>query len=318
MAFVNHAKKEINAKIVYYGPEMVGKATSLRYVYDRIKPRLRGELKTVPVGGSSLRVFDFGPFEQPVFGDYSIRFHMYTLQGRVANLAAWKMILKGTDGLVIVTDTSPENLLAGRRSVGRLREILASYGVCFDDIPTVLQLNKFETSGRIAAEVAIRELGLKECPVFPTCALDGDGVLETLTALSRLVMRRISERDDLPRERTVVAGVTMTEASPVDLPDTNAVDEDNDEDVWNASQEYRRHQTVSAAVLADVGSGRVVVAEEGVRVEGGKVLIPLEISTFDGVRQQLMLTVDARSWLGPRIHAETMRLGGGELDIRIV
>jgi uncharacterized protein len=287
MALVNHAKKEINAKIVYYGPERVGKATSLRYVYDRIKPHLRGELKTVPVGGSSLRVFDFSPFEQPVFGDYRIRFHIYTLQGRVANLAAWKMTLKGADGLVIVTDDSPESFPAGRQGMVQLREILGSYGVCFDDIPTVLQLNKSVASGRIVAEVAARELGLRECRVFLASALDGEGVLETLTALSRLVMGRIAERDDVPRECSVVAGTAMTEAAPV----TNSVAGDNDKHVWKASQEYRRHQTVSAAVSASVDAGQVVVVEEGVRVEGGKVLIPLEVTTPDGVRQRLMVTV---------------------------
>ena len=291
MALVNHAKKEISAKIVYYGPERVGKATSLRYVYDRIKPHLRGELKTVPVGESSLRVFDFSPFEQPVFGDYRIRFHMYTLQGRVANLAAWKMTLKGTDGLVIVTDASLESFQAGRQSMVQLREILGSYGVCFDDIPAVLQLNKSETSGQIVAEVALRELGLRECRVFPASSLGGESVLEALTALSRLVMGRIAERDDLSRECSVAAGAAMTGAASADVPATDAVVESNDECVWKTSQECRRHQTVSAAVSASVSAGQVVVAEEGVRVEGGKVLIPLDVSTSDGVGQRLVVTV---------------------------
>jgi uncharacterized protein len=289
MALVNHAKKEISAKIVYFGPERVGKATSLHYVYDRIKPHLRGELKTLPVGGSSLRVFDFAPFEQPVFGDYRLRIHLYTLQGRVANLAAWKMTLKGTDGLVIVSDASPEGFQASRQCMAQLREILGSYGVCFDDVPTVLQLNKSGASDQVVAEVAVRALGLRECRVFPASALDGEGVLETLTALSRLVMGQIAERDDLLRECAVAASPTMTEAALVDAQATDAVVEGNDECDWKASQENRRHQTVSAAVSASVG--QVVVAEEGVRVEGGKVLIPLEVSTSDGVRQRLMVTV---------------------------
>jgi signal recognition particle receptor subunit beta len=290
MALVNHAKKEIIAKIVYYGPERVGKDTSLRYVYDRIKPHLRGQLKAVPVGGSSLRVFDFSPFEHPIFGDYRIRFNLYTLHGRVANLAAWKMTLKGADGLVIVADASPESFLAGRQSMVRLREILGSYGVCFDDIPAVLQLNKTETFDQVVSEVAVREMGLRECRVFPASALDGEGVLETLTALSRLVIGRIAERDDVPRGCTVVAGAEMTEVTPADIPVAN-VARDNDEDVWKASQDYRRHQTVSTAVSASVSAGQVVVAEEGVRVEGGRVLIPLEVSTADGLRQQLIVTV---------------------------
>src|SRR5690242_6071973 len=102
MALVNHTKREINAKIVYYGPEKAGKATSLRYVYDRVKPELRGAMKAVPASGSSLLFFDFSPFDLPVFEGYRLRLHIYTLQGVVANPAAWKMTLKGVDGLVIV------------------------------------------------------------------------------------------------------------------------------------------------------------------------------------------------------------------------
>ena len=96
MAIVNHTKREINAKIVYYGPEGAGKGTSLRYVYDRIKTSLRGELKILPTAGSALLFFDFSPFEQPVFNGYRIRFHIYTLQGKVANPAAWRNVLRSS------------------------------------------------------------------------------------------------------------------------------------------------------------------------------------------------------------------------------
>ena len=93
MAIINNAKREINAKIVYYGHEGAGKGTSLRYLYGRIKPSLRGELKTLLASGGSLLFFDFSPFEQTVFGGYRIRFHIYTLPGKVNNPAAWKMTL---------------------------------------------------------------------------------------------------------------------------------------------------------------------------------------------------------------------------------
>ena len=84
MALFNHAKREINAKIVYYGHEDVGKRASLQYIYDRIRPALRGEMKTLPTGGDSLLFFDFSPFEKPVFGGYRLRFHMYSLTGKVS------------------------------------------------------------------------------------------------------------------------------------------------------------------------------------------------------------------------------------------
>src|SRR5512137_12197 len=126
MALVNHAKHEINAKIVYYGHEGAGKRASLQYIYDRIRPALRGELKTLPTGGDSLLFFDFSPFEKPVFGGYRLRFHVYSLTGMVSNPAAWKMTLKGADGLVIVADAAPENLPAARESILLLRDSLGA------------------------------------------------------------------------------------------------------------------------------------------------------------------------------------------------
>src|SRR6185369_236006 len=120
MAIINHAKREINAKIVYYGREGVGKRNSLQYIYDRIKPSLRGDLKSPSASGDALFFFDCSPFENPVFGEYRIRFHVYTLPGKVANPAAWKMTLKGTDGLVIVADAAPEHAAAERESISAL------------------------------------------------------------------------------------------------------------------------------------------------------------------------------------------------------
>ena len=217
MALVNHAKREINAKIVYYGPESAGKATSLRYVYDRIKPTLRGNLKTVPVSGSSLLFFDFSPFEHLVFGSYRIRLHIYTLQGLVANPAAWKMTLKGLDGLVFVADASAEEIPVARQSLAWLREVLSGYGVGLDDIPVVLQLNKVDQAGQVVAEELTRDLGLSGRPAFSTTARSGAGVLETLTCLSRLVVGRIGERDDLLREPAATGAEKVESPAPVTL-----------------------------------------------------------------------------------------------------
>ena len=156
MALINRTKREINAKIVYYGREGVGKRVSLKYLYDRIKPSLRGELKTVPASGDSLLFFDFSPFEHPVFDGYHIRFHMYSLTGAVTNPAAWKMTLKGADGVMIVADASPETAPATRESISRLRGFLAAYGVGLHDIPCVLQLNRVGGAGR-SPEAGIAE-----------------------------------------------------------------------------------------------------------------------------------------------------------------
>ena len=143
MALVNHAKKEINAKIVYYGPAGSGKNTALTYIYSRIKPSLRGELKSVPAGADNLLFFDFSPFEAPLPHGYRVRLHVYTLTGTVTNPATWKMTLKGADGIILMVNPAAEYAAEARESVAQLRDFLSAYGVGLHDTPAVLQLNNF-------------------------------------------------------------------------------------------------------------------------------------------------------------------------------
>ncbi len=282
MALVNHATKEINAKIVYYGPEKSGKATSLRYVHARIRPSLRSELKSIPASGSPLLFFDFTPFEHLVFDGYRIRFHLYTLQGPVANPAAWKMTLKGADGLVIVMDATPGRYQAALQSLTQLRDFLDNYGMGLDDLPAVLQLNKADLSGELVADVAARGLGLKGCRVVPTNALTGAGVLETLSALSPLVMGRIGERDDLPRQRG-----TETPSAESGIPADTALERAVD-DTGSGGGESAPH--LAAAAPPGQVVAQVSMTRDGVRVEAGTVVIPLEVSSSQGV-QRLTVTV---------------------------
>lgn len=288
MALVNHATKEINAKIVYYGAERAGKATSLRYVHDRIRPLLRSELKSIPASGSPLLFFDFSPFERPVFGDYRIRFHLYTLQGPVANPAAWKMTLKGADGLVIVVDATPGKYLAAQQSLVQLRDFLDSYGMGLDDIPAVLQLNKADLSGQLVAEPAARGLGLKSTPAFLTTARTGEGVLEALSALSPLIMGRIGEHDDLSR-RPTTGGEGQEAASLEGPPESDVGEGECAGGELQAVQESAQTQVVAGEALSR-GAGQVVVSEEGVRVEAGAVIIPLDVLSPQGT-QRLTVTV---------------------------
>jgi len=149
MALVNHAKKEINAKIIYFGPPGCGKSTALNYIYSRIRPALRGELKCVPAGGGNLLFFDFSPFEAPLPDGYRFRLHIYTLTGPVTNPATWKMTLKGADGIAIMVDSSPDSLSNAQEGVSQLRDFLSAYGVGLQDTPAILQLNDFGKNVRL-------------------------------------------------------------------------------------------------------------------------------------------------------------------------
>jgi signal recognition particle receptor subunit beta len=195
MALVNHAKMEINAKIVYFGPPGSGKSTALEYIFSRIKPSLRGEIKNVPAGGDKLLFFDFSPFDRPLNDAYRLRLHVYTLTGPVTNQETWKMTLKGADGIMIMVDASRERFSEVQESIARLRGFLSTYGVRLHDTSAVLQLNRFEREQVVMdVEHLLSGMDLKGLPFCYSCADRGEGLLEALTTLSRFVLERLAEK----------------------------------------------------------------------------------------------------------------------------
>jgi signal recognition particle receptor subunit beta len=276
MALINHAKREINAKIVYYGREGIGKRSSLQYIYDRIKPSLRGNLKSPSATGDSLFFFDFSPFENPVFGDYRIRFHVYTLPGKVANPAAWKMTLKGADGLVIVVDASPEYVDAERESISVLRGFLEAYGVGLYDIPCVLQLNRGSSPHNTSIPGMAAHLNLPNVQVCVSDPASGEGVLESLSRLSRVIMTRIGQDDAL----RAVEGETRT----VDRADTEEPDAllslgEKEDGAADGSVQVMDNTSSLAALAHDGGNQlQVVLTGEGVSCNDGIIRVPLEFA----------------------------------------
>lgn len=288
MAIVNHAKKEINAKIIYYGHEGVGKKTLLRYVFDRIKPTLRGELKSQVTAGSTLLFFDFSPFEQAVFGGYRIRFHIYTLHGRVVNPAAWKMTLKGADGLVFVADASQGAMPATEQSLSQLIDFMGVYGVSLSEMPMILQFNKADQVGQVSTAGLAAGLGLADCRTLLTTATTGENVLEVVSQLSREIMQRIRESGDVPLEEDLVVE-TGTEKEIDDIQDDSVADS---ELPVSAEQVAELLPSEVPAIDTPVDTDRlqIKVAESGVIVEGSMVRIPLDVIRADAV-QRLVLTV---------------------------
>jgi len=292
MALINHAKREINAKIVYYGPEGVGKRVSLMYLYDRIKPSLRGALKTVPASGDSLLFFDFSPFEHPVFGGYRIRFHMYSLTGAVTNPAAWKMTLKGADGVVIIADPAPEKMPATRESISRLRGFLAAYGIGLHDIPCILQINGVGSHGRSAGAGIAEELDLPDMRTcFSEAGSDG-GVLEALSLLSRDIMARIGQDDTLrTKGRTITPeGERTADDSPVPIPLETENPVPKPEPVQSVAEGSSWCSERQEDCGADPERLQVTLAGEGVVCSDGAMRIPLEIS-LAGASRRLVVSI---------------------------
>jgi signal recognition particle receptor subunit beta len=308
MAIINNAKREINAKIVYYGHEGAGKGTSLRYLYERIKPSLRGELKTLLTSGGSLLFFDFSPFEQPVFGGYRIRFHIYTLPGRVNNPAAWKMTLKGADGVVLVVDAA-DTTSVGRQGMENLRGYLASYGMGLHDMPAVLQINKADRNRSATTAATAALLELEQLPACLSTALNGEGVLETFSILSRQIMERISAESSLKIAQaplppsSLAAPESRAAAPPLDKHldrvferDHTPVSPQTGGDIVEPpvkgppSPLAGEAMTVAPLPLeTETGSGlRVALAEEAVALADGSVRIPLTISLYGQARRFLL------------------------------
>jgi signal recognition particle receptor subunit beta len=275
MAIINHAKREINAKIVYYGHEGAGKGTSLRYLYERIKPSLRGELKSQPASGGSLLFYDFSPFEQPVLSGYHVRFHIYTLPGRVTNPAAWKMTLKGADGLVLVMDAAPDALPSTHRSIAQLRDYLASYGRGLADVPAVLQVNKTDRAGTINTAAIAASLELGDVPVSLSAARSGEGVLETFSHLSRQVMAQLGR--DIARQPEHEAGSSETDGGQTLATLSEA--EASDRPSKNATVPFNVPHTATGVVSSE-GEGMLQVAfsDESVSLADGRLRIPLTVS----------------------------------------
>lgn len=196
MATISQTRRELHVKIVYYGPEGAGKRRTLQYMFDRVRPSLRGDFAT-PVSDGELLYFDFSPFDHPVFGDYRIRFHLYTLPGSVPNPAVWKMMLKKVDGIVVVIDGAPERQEAARESIRHLHGYLEAYGTVLEEIPHIVQVTMpVEMRTGPPGEVAAR-CGLPDAVACYADTHRGDGVLEVISRLSRSVMDMVGSSEVL-------------------------------------------------------------------------------------------------------------------------
>jgi len=189
MAVINHAKREINAKIVYYGPASAGKGSLFRYIHQRIKPSLCGPLRSMPAGGDTLLFFDYLPFEQTVLNGYQVRFHLYTLTGPVTNPGTWKMVLKGVDGLALVSEAGKEQEAATQLALRTLQAVLSGYRCDLRQLPCVLISSKAECVGQ--QTTAGWGDDLRQFPAVRSSTQSGEGVVQALATLSQEVMQHL-------------------------------------------------------------------------------------------------------------------------------
>lgn len=193
MALVNKIKREINAKLVFFGPGLSGKTTNLNHIYSKLKPEFRGKLKSMNIQNDKMLFFDFTPPGDGKVNGYSVRFHIYTIKGETKSSSPWKMVLKGADGVVFVADSAPDRMTANRESLRNLAEYLGAYGQNPEDIPLVFEYNKRDRVDAVPLEDLQRMLNPGNLPGFPATASNGDGVLNALLALVRMVLKKLRE-----------------------------------------------------------------------------------------------------------------------------
>ena len=191
MTFINYASREINCKIVYYGPGLCGKTTNLQYIYDTTAPTAKGKLISLATETDRTLFFDFMPLELGTVRGFKTRFHLYTVPGQVFYDASRKLILKGVDGVVFVADSQEERMDANIESLYNLEENLQANGYDLSKIPYVLQLNKRDLPNVIPADEMVSELRRKEEPVHEAIAAKGNGVFDTLKSVAKQVLTEL-------------------------------------------------------------------------------------------------------------------------------
>jgi signal recognition particle receptor subunit beta len=191
MSFINYMAREINCKIVYYGPGLCGKTTNLQYIYERTNPDAKGKMISLATETERTLFFDFLPLSLGEIRGFKTRFHLYTVPGQVFYDASRKLILKGVDGVIFVADSQIERLEANQESLDNLRTNLAEQGYSLEKLPYVIQYNKRDLPNAVEVPELRELLNPTGVPDYEANARSGMGVFDTLKAVSKLVLTEL-------------------------------------------------------------------------------------------------------------------------------
>jgi len=191
MSFINHAAREINCKIVYYGPGLGGKTTNLQYIYNTTSPDKKGKMVSLTGETERTLFFDFLPLNIGEIRGFQTRFHLYTVPGQHFYEASRKLVLKGVDGLVFVADSQVDRMEENLESMKSLDEHLRDQGYDLHHLPFVFQYNKRDIPNPIPLKVLREQLNPFGAPEFEAVAREGSGVFETLKAVSKAILKSL-------------------------------------------------------------------------------------------------------------------------------
>ena len=189
MSLINYSSREINCKVVYYGPGLGGKTTNIQYVYDKLAPDTKGKLVTLATEMDRTLFFDFLPLELGEVKGFKTRFHLYTVPGQVYYNASRKLILRGVDGIVFVGESSEARFDANIESLYNLHDNLKEFDLDIGKIPFVMQWNKRDMPDALPIADLEEELNTEGYDSFEAVAVKGDGVFDTLKCVAKQVLR---------------------------------------------------------------------------------------------------------------------------------
>jgi len=194
MSFINYAAREINCKLVYYGPGLCGKTTNLQYIYKKVDPATKGKLISLATESERTLFFDFLPLELGTVRGFKTRFHLYTVPGQIFYEASRKLILKGVDGVVFVADSQLDRMEANIQSVEDMNMHLKEQGIDPLKIPLVMQYNKRDLGNIVPVDELQKALNPRNLAWFEGVAPNGTGVFETLKAIAKLVLQELQKK----------------------------------------------------------------------------------------------------------------------------
>ena len=194
MTFINYAAKEINCKIVYYGPGLGGKTTNLQYIYSKTSPDARGKMISLATETDRTLFFDFLPLDLGTIRGFTTRFHLYTVPGQVFYDASRKLILKGADGVIFVADSQEERMESNIESIRNLETNLKQHGLDLKSLPYALQFNKRDLPNAMPVDELYRVLNYKREPTFEAVAPQGNGVFDTLKSVAKQILVELRKR----------------------------------------------------------------------------------------------------------------------------
>lgn len=229
MVQINFALKEVNCKVVYYGPGMSGKTTNLEIVYKKAPEQHRGELTSISTDGDRTLFFDYMPLDLGTIAGMRTKFQLYTVPGQVYYNSTRKLVLQGVDGVVFVADSDPSKIQENLESLANLEENLREYGKELRTLPHVIQWNKRDLPGASPVPTLNAQFNKYGAPNFEAVARTGEGVFPTLKALAALVLESLNRRDtrgaqapSAPLPQTAAQSMYSNSAANINITDMGA------------------------------------------------------------------------------------------------